>query len=147
MRYGYKRMRRLLGLLLITACGGPSVTIAMVQQNNSGQDGSATLSQTGGGLEIEVRIKRSNIYGSQTSHVHFGRCDNVGPITAGLRAIGDAGQLELSNKANDPTFENDDLVFKTKLQETLTSLRDGNHVINVHDARENSLYVSCGEID
>jgi len=131
-------------LLITTACGGPSVTLAMVQQNNSGQDGLATLAETGGGLEIEVRIKRSNIAGSQTSHVHLGRCDNVGAITAGLKMM---GPLEISNKADDPTFENDDIVFKTKLQETLASLRDGNHVINVHDARENSLYVSCGEID
>lgn len=134
-------------LLLTTACGGPTLTIAMIQQNSSGQDGTATLTQKGSGLEIEVSIRRSNIGGSQTSHVHFGRCDNVGPITAGLRAVGDAGQLELSSKADDAGFEGDTLTFKTTIQESLASLRDGNHVINVHDARDNSLYVSCGEID
>ncbi len=137
-------MRLFPALLLIPACGGPTLTIAMVQQNNSGQDGLATLSERGGAVEVEVRIKRSNVGGSQTSHVHSGRCDNVGPITAGLRAM---KPLEISNKNDDPAFDNDVIVFTTTLEESLSTLRDGNHVINVHDARDNSLYVSCGEID
>ncbi|MBK7863056.1 MAG: hypothetical protein IPJ65_31495 [Archangiaceae bacterium] len=111
----------------------------MIEQNNSGQNGSATLGDTPEGLQIEVHIKRSSVTGSQTSHIHEGRCDNVGAITAGLRPI--------SMKEQDPNFDGDDIVFKTTLNTTLQKVRDHNHVINVHDARENSLYVSCGEID
>jgi hypothetical protein len=117
--------------------------IAMVQQNNSGQDGFATLTEKGEKVEILVSIKRSNIGGSQTSHVHEGRCDNVGPITAGVGMM----MLEISNKDGSADFEKDQVKFTASLPATLDSLRDGNHVINVHDARDNSLYVACGEID
>jgi hypothetical protein len=131
-------MRPLL-LLLLTSCGASSLTIPMNEQNNSGQSGSATLTDTPAGLDIVVSIKRSSVPGSQNAHVHEGRCDNVLAITAGLRPI--------STTADVPTFDGDQIVFKTTLQTTLAKIRDGNHVINVHDARDNSLYVSCGEIN
>jgi hypothetical protein len=133
-------MRWALLLFAATACGGNSVTIAMLQQNNSGQDGKATLTETAGGVRVRVVVKRSSVEGSQTSHVHDGRCDNVGAITAGLRPI--------SEKDGDVRLEGDQIVFQNDLTgRKLSDLRDGNHVINVHDARDNSLYVSCGEID
>lgn len=137
-------MRRLLVLPLLVSCGGSSLTIAMVQQNNSGQDGTATLTERKDGLDVVVTIKRSAVTGSQTSHVHQGRCDNVGPISAGIRQM---MQLEISNKDGGASFDGGFITFGTTLDTTLEKIRDGNHVINVHDARDNSLYVSCGEID
>ena len=137
---GCARLRPALLLLVLTACGGNSLTIAMVQQNNSGQDGTATLTESGDGVRIRVVVKRSTVEGSQTSHVHDGRCDNVGAITAGLQPI--------SDKAEAPELDGDQIVFENTLTaRKLSDLRDGNHVINIHDARDNSLYVSCGEID
>jgi hypothetical protein len=130
-------------VVALAGCGGSSITIAMVQQNNSGQDGFATLTEKDDKVEVLVSIKRSNIGGSQTSHVHEGRCDNVGPITAGVGMM----QLEISSKDGSADFENDQVKFTTTLPARLEKLRDGNHVINVHDARDPSLYVSCGEID
>lgn len=133
-------MRWALLLIAVTACGGNSVTIAMLQQNNSGQDGTATLTETADGVRVRVVVKRSTVEGSQTSHVHDGRCDNVGGITAGLPPI--------SDKAEAPELDGGQIVFDNVLTaRKLSDLRDGNHVINVHDARDNSLYVSCGEID
>ncbi len=133
-------MRWALLLLAVTACGGNSVTVAMLQQNNSGQDGTATLTETADGVRVRVVVKRSSVEGSQTSHVHDGRCDNVGGITAGLAPI--------SDKTEAPELDGDQIVFENVLTaRKLSDLRDGNHVINVHDARDNSLYVSCGEID
>ena len=136
-------MRTPLLFLVLAGCG-QSLTIAMVQQNNSGQDGFAVLTEAGELVEIEVKIKRSNVDGNQTSHVHEGRCDNVGKIAAGIRM---ANPLEISNKANTAELDGELLVFKTQLQTPLSALRDGKHVINVHDARDSSLYTSCGEID
>ena len=133
-------MRRALLLLVLTSCGSSSLTIAMVQQNNSGQDGVATLTEKPEGLEILVTLDRSTVEGSQTSHVHDGRCDNVGAITAGLPPI--------SDKSEAPQTDGGFIFFRNTLMgKKLSDLRDGNHVINVHDPRENSLYVSCGEID
>lgn len=138
-------MRRALLLIVLASCGGNSLTIEMVQQNNSGQDGIATLTEVGDTLEIRVTLARSSVEGSQTSHVHEGRCDNVGRITAGIGQM--SGQLEISNKDGAAAFDAGTITFGTTLSVKLSELRDGNHVINVHDARENSLYVSCGEID
>lgn len=138
-------MRRALLLLVLASCGGNSLTIAMVQQNNSGQDGFATLTEKGDKVEVRVTIARSSVEGSQTSHVHEGRCDNVGRITAGVGQM--TGQLEISNKNGEASFDAGTITFGTTLNVKLSEIRDGNHVINVHDARENSLYVSCGEID
>ena len=133
-------MRRALLPLVLLSCGPSSHTIAMVQQNNSGQDGTATLTDTADGLEITVTVARSAVTGSQTSHVHDGRCDNVGAITAGLPPI--------SDKSEQPNLDGGTIFFRNILTgKKLSDLRDGNHVINVHDARDNSLYVSCGEIN
>lgn len=133
-------MRRAFLFAILFSCGSSSLTIAMVQQNNSGQEGVATLTDSPGGLEILVSITQSSFAGSQTSHVHDGRCDNVGAITAGITRI--------SDKSEAPESDGGIIFFRAQLMgTTLSKLRDGNHVINVHDARDNSLYVSCGEID
>ena len=133
-------MRRALLLLILASCGRSSLIIPMVQQNNSGQDGTATLTDTSDGLELLVAIARSTFEGSQTSHIHYGRCDNVGGIVGGITPI--------SDKSETPDLDGGVIFFKAiKADKKLADFRGGNFVINVHDARDNSLYVSCGEID
>jgi hypothetical protein len=143
-------MRSLLSLVLLAAagCGANSITIAMVQQNNSGQDGYATLTEKGSETEVFVSIKRSNVGGSQTSHVHHGRCDNVGGIAAGVGSVKpDSKFLFISDREAAEMSDGGFIFFQAKLQVPLAQLRDGDHVLNVHDSRDLSLYVSCGEID
>src|SRR4051812_32391043 len=103
-------MRRLL-FLLLAGCGSNSVTIEMTEQNNSGQSGTATLTETAKGLEVLVSIKRSTVEGSQNSHIHLGRCDNVGAIVAAVSPLNPT-MLQLSSKDGGAEFEGDKILFK-----------------------------------
>lgn len=126
--------------MLLASCAPEALTLEMVAQNQSGQDGTATLTQHADGLEVRVEIKKSSIEGLQNAHIHQGRCDDVRGILYGIsdRKTNDGGA-----GASDTSLFLQQRITNT----TLAALRDGNHVINVHDARDNSLYVSCGEIN
>lgn len=134
---------RFLMLLVLTSCGGRSVTIAMTQQNNSGQNGYATLSDGNLGIEIKVFVARSAFEGTQAAHVHTGRCDNVGPVQYAIVSGPQQEGLPNHFSHDGGTTVFSQIIVGHKLSELL----DQNHLINLHDARDNSLYTSCGEIN
>lgn len=134
-------MHRLLTFILAAtisaSCAQRSLTIDMVSQNNSGQTGTATLSQEGDALVIDMVIKRANLPDGQPAHLHEGRCGEVGAARAPIcGAMGtttrDAGTVGCHMELT---------LF------SLDSVRDGGWMLNVHDPRDFGLYTSCGNID
>ncbi len=109
----------------------------MIGQNNSGQDGTATLTERDGALEVSVTLRQSNFPGPQNSHIHTGRCDEVGPVAYGVSS---------KDEPKGTTTDGGTIAFFQRIANLKLSQLQGTHVINVHDARDNSLYVSCGEI-
>src|SRR5215472_1542638 len=59
------------------ATAGP-VTIPMNAQNGSGEDGTATLTQTPDGVQVVVSVKNAPA-AAQPAHVHPGTCANLTP--------------------------------------------------------------------
>lgn len=122
--------RRLLLLIPLFALGcAPSMaSVTMNGQNDTGQDGTATLTQKGDDLEVKVTIKQGADTGDQPAHIHKGSCPGLGDIVKGLNPI--------------VKGESTTILSKTRLDE----VAGGEFVINVHNSKQGSLYVSCGVI-
>jgi hypothetical protein len=119
----------------LVACGAQSERIVMKAENNSGQSGFAVvtaLSRTS--TRIEIDIAASNDLRPQPAHVHEGRCGEIGSIRAGLAPLA-------------PTPETPGrFVSTTDVPLGLEQLRAAPFAINVHDVRDLSLYISCGDL-
>ncbi len=123
-----------LGLLLVS-CGPRAVKVSMNPDNNSGQSGSALVTDLGGtSVRVQVSIKKSDVPEAEAAHIHTGRCGMVGPISAGL--------TPLSLDPGDATLFSSDTTVKFDFAELIA----GPFAINVHDSRDLGLYVSCGDI-
>ncbi len=107
-----------------------TITINLAAQNNSGQSGTATLTDIGGGkTKVDVKITAGAAGVAQPNHIHVGTCDNLTP----------APQYPLTNMQNG--------VSSTEVNATLDSLLATKFAINVHKSgAEASVYVSCGNI-
>jgi len=107
-----------------------SITFNLAAQNNSGQSGTATLTDIGGGkTKVEVKIASGAAGVAQPNHIHVGTCDNLTP----------APLYPLTNMVNG--------VSTTEVPATLDSLLASKFAINVHkSAAEAAVYVSCGNI-
>jgi hypothetical protein len=123
------------GALVVVACGPQTERFVMKSENNSGQAGFAVLTALSQrATRIEVDIAASNDPRPQPAHVHEGRCGEIGPIRAGLASLS-------PSPATPERF-----VSSTDVPLGLEQLRAGPFAINVHDARDLSLYISCGEL-
>lgn len=126
---------RVLMVLGLSACGPQAVRVVMNAENNSGQAGFATLTPLGATkTRVEVDIAPSNDSRPQAAHVHEGRCGQIGPIKAGLTEL----KPDASKQGR--------FTSSTEVAVGLAELQRAEFAINVHDARDFSLYVSCGEI-
>lgn len=124
-----------LTLLVLAACGPQSVRVVMNAENNSGQSGLATLTALSAArTRVDLEIGPSNDPRAQAAHVHEGRCGQIGPVKAGLTELG-------ADAKKGGRFTS-----STEIAVGLAELQRGEFAINVHDARDFSLYVSCGEI-
>lgn len=123
-----------LSLLTLAACGPQSARVVMNAENNSGQSGFATLTSLGATkTRVDLDIAAPNDNRPQAAHVHDGRCGQIGAIKAGLTDL----------KAD--AMKTGRYTSSTEIAMGLTELQKGEFAINVHDARDFSLYVSCGE--
>lgn len=121
--------------VLSAACGPATHRVVMSAENNSGQSGFALLTPLSGGrTRVELDILPGNDPRKAAAHVHDGRCGEIGAIAAGLE------DLELNTAANGH------FTSTTEIALALDAMLAGTFAINVHDARDFSLYVSCGEI-
>ncbi len=120
---------------LSAACGPAAHRVVMNAENNSGQSGFAVLTPLSGGkTRVELDILPGNDPRKVAAHVHDGRCGEIGAIKAGLT------DLEPNAAANGH------FTSTSEISLTLDAMLKGTFAINVHDARDFSLYVSCGEI-
>ena len=146
-------MKSLIALCLLTlvACRGESEIVIMDSENNSGQSGTATFTEEGSTLKVEIRLSRSNDPGPQPVHIHQGRCGEIGPPLSTLPPDNVKG-VGLSFLADPSVFgEASDggvVMSRTELKGvSLKDLRASPFVVNAHDSRDLSLYVACGNIN
>lgn len=130
--------RRLLPLLaLLAACGPRELRVTMNGDNNSGQEGTAVLTALGRGLTVVIETNAPRFEGAQqTAHIHPGTCGEVGPPRVDLSLL---GPLEgKPGRWGSTTTVEEGFGFE--------DLATGEWAVNVHDARERTVWVSCGEI-
>jgi hypothetical protein len=132
-------MTRTLGLvlavggLLVTGIGladaaGP-VTIQLTPQNNSGESGTAVLTEVGAKTKVVVSINGAPAGAAQPLHVHKGTCAQLDPAPA-------FGLTTLSGGKSETTIDI-----------PLTNLQQGGYAINGHkSAQDAKTYVFCGNI-
>jgi len=107
---------------------GP-VTVKLEPQNNSGESGTATLTEEGGKTKVAVSVTGQPAGVAQPMHIHKGTCDKLDPKpTYGLPS--------LINGKSEATVD-----------VSLADLQKGGYAINGHkSAQEVSTYVYCGAI-
>jgi hypothetical protein len=107
---------------------GP-VTVKLEPQNNSGESGTATLTEEGGKTKVVVSVTGQPAGVAQPMHIHKGTCDKLDPKpTYGLPS--------LVNGKSEATVD-----------VSLADLQKGGYAINGHkSAQAVSTYVYCGAI-
>jgi len=130
-----------MALLALLAFSGGSVladhetnTIVMMEQNNSGQSGTATFTLSDDEQTVTVEI---NISGGtdepQPAHIHIGSCDNLDPKPF----------FPLNDVVNGRSVT----VITEEDVEDLDYEASNQFAINVHkSAAEAEIYVACGDI-
>lgn len=133
-------MVRYLGLVLAmtgmlgVAGAGPAeaagpVTVQLTPQNNSGESGSATLSEQGTKTKVVVAVTGQPAGVAQPVHIHKGTCAQLDPKPA-------YGLTTLTNGKSETTVD-----------VPLTALQAGGFAINGHkSAQDVKTYVLCGNI-
>ncbi|HTZ53659.1 MAG TPA: hypothetical protein VMB20_01240 [Candidatus Acidoferrum sp.] len=113
-----------------TATMGKSLTISMRAQNDSGENGTATLSDTSGGLKVVVVLTGAPKDVPQPTHIHVGTCAHINV----------APRYPLSNTVNGQSTS---LVKGVRL----SALTGATYALNVHKSTNDlGTYVSCGNI-
>lgn len=124
-------------LLVATGCGPKVLKVTMNADNNSGQKGFAEITDRGAkGISVTVETNTPEYTEvPQNAHIHRGNCGEVGVVVNGLTPLTalpeKPGRFGSTTELEMLTFEG----FKTD-----------EWLINVHDARDGLIYVSCGEI-
>ncbi len=106
------------------------VTVQLLEQDDSGQSGIATLRAKGTKTEVMIKVDPGPAANDpQPLHIHFGQCgSNLGGVSEPLNDL----------KSGEST---------TLLDANLASLMDDNHAINIHESYDDfTIYTSCGEV-
>lgn len=123
----------LIGLLGFAGAGlaqaAEPVRMSLTPQGNSGESGTALLTDEGNKTKVVVQINGQPAGTPQPLHIHKGTCANLDPAPAyGLTTLAD-GKSE------------------TTVDVPLTALRTGSFAINGHkSAQDAKTYVFCGNI-
>lgn len=111
-----------------------TLTIGMMEQNDSGQSGTATLtlSEDGTSITVEIHIA-SDTDAEQPAHIHPGTCANLDPKPI----------FPLNNVVNGHST-----TVLTDMSATgMGTVESGSYAINVHKSGDEAqIYVSCGDI-
>ena len=119
--------------MLALACGGQdatdeTVTVSMRELNQSGQQGSATLTARGADTEIVVTLSAGPMK-SGLIHVHSGQCgDNLGGVEHPMTKFSGESSTSLLSGVS------------------LSSLLNGNRAINAHNVDDASVYTACANL-
>lgn len=104
-----------------------TLTIQMVDQNGSGQNGTATLTEEAGKTRVRIELQGAPP-GPQPVHIHQGTCANLGAVFKPLTNL-EGGKSD------------------TTVDISLADLVAGTYSINAHKSQgEAKVYVSCGQI-
>jgi len=106
-----------------------SITIPLVALNNSGETGTATLTQVGSGVRVVVALAHAPA-SAQPTHIHIGTCGNINkaPEYPLVNTVGGSGTSTVAGV-------------------TLKQLLAGKYAINVHKSTMDlATYVACGNI-
>lgn len=107
----------------------PDVTVRMLSQNHSGENGSATLTDMNGRTRVVIHVLHENTTGVQPAHIHPGTCAKLNP----------APKYPLKNVVLGDS--------NTIVDVPITALLGGHYAINIHESAKNiQKYVSCGNI-
>jgi hypothetical protein len=130
-------MQIIISLLAILALNGgyaapagatTTLTIKLSAQNGSGENGTATLTQTDGAVKVVIAIPKGPA-GPQPAHIHDGTCAGIQGIAYPLTSV--------ASGASTTTVKGI----------TIAQLLAGKYAINVHKSTSNlGAYVSCGNI-
>lgn len=109
---------------------GNSLKINMGALNGSKQDGTATITNKGGGIEVVVTLNNEPPGASQPSHIHTGTCKNLDPAPwKPLKNVVDGKATSMVPGV------------------TVADLKKAHYAINVHkSATDLKTYVSCGDL-
>ena len=105
-----------------------TITIALAEQNDSGQRGSATLTASGNKTQVTLNITAGGLE-TELVHIHDGPCNDLGGVVHGLESFVDGSGGS-----------------STLVDASLASLRSGNLAINSHQAGNPGTYTTCGDI-
>jgi hypothetical protein len=116
-----------------TACGNipasaASVTFDLDNFNDSGQDGTATLTPNGGSTIVTLALP-TGVLESELANIQAGECGAVGDIVHSLTSFVDGSGISA-----------------TTLNVSLASLRTGNLIVNVYDSGDPDTNTACGSI-
>lgn len=105
------------------------VTVKLEAQNNSGQNGVATLLPEGDKTKVVIEIPNMPAGVAQPAHIHLGSCDKLDKAPKwALEAVKDGRSV-------------------TVVPVSLETILEDRTAINVHkSAAEAQIYVSCGNI-
>jgi hypothetical protein len=112
-----------------TAAAAESVTINLKAQNNSGENGTATLIPEGTRTKVIINLPHAPTGIAQPAHIHPGTCTNLNPRP----------KWPLANVIDGKS--------ETVVPVSLSTIQAGTYAINVHKSKERmGIYVSCGNI-
>ena len=129
-------MRKTIGILLLAGLFSSAalalddvVTVKLEAQNNSGQNGVATLLPEGDKTKVVIEIPNMPAGVAQPAHIHLGSCDNLDKAPKwDLEAVKGGRSV-------------------TVVPVSLDTILKDRTAINVHkSAAEAQVYVSCGNI-
>ena len=110
------------------ACGDLPLEVALGPLNDSGQDGTATLTAVGNQTQVVVQIRPGASGVSQPIHIHDGSCQSLGGVAFALTSILDGSS-------------------ETVVDVSLTELVEGDFAINGHKSGEEAgTYIACGDL-
>lgn len=107
-----------------------NMTVNLSEYSNSGQTGTATLTQTQDGVRVELSLTGYDTDSPQPSHIHTGECPRIGPVVHALTDVVNGKSV-------------------TNVETTLEELTKADELnINVHASYDDfSTYTSCGNIN
>ena len=100
---------------------------SLYEIGHSGSSGMATLTEVGEETRVEFSVNPGATM-SGAAHIHNGTCgEGLGDIVHGLTSVEDGMSM-------------------TMVAASLSSLQDGNHVINVHSVSDATVHTVCGAV-
>jgi len=112
-----------------SASEGRSAIVTLEPLNNSGERGTATISEMNGQVKVVLKVQNAPAGTEQPAHIHLGACPNPGDVKYPLVAVTNGISETIINVPIDDIMKNLPLA------------------VNVHKSREEArTYVACGNI-